>query len=111
MRLTSLIISGIVCVGTLMGLAASAQAASYFVYRPSRTGPTYSSFADSPFFSQSFSYFYLEDFEDGALNTPGVTTHQSWYVKGPSASTDSVDADDGVVDGAQAARFDVDHGS
>ncbi len=37
-------------------------------------GPTaYLSFADSPFSGGSFSYFYLEDFDDHLLNTPGVT--------------------------------------
>ena len=37
-------------------------------------GPTpYLSFANSPFFGGAFSYFYLENFEDHLLNTPGVT--------------------------------------
>ena len=37
-------------------------------------GPTpYASFAGSPFSSVSFNYFHLENFEDGLLNTPGVT--------------------------------------
>lgn len=37
-------------------------------------GPiAYKSFADSPFKSRNFDYFHLEDFEDGALNMPGVT--------------------------------------
>ena len=36
-------------------------------------GPSpYLSSADSPFNGGTFSYFHLEDFEDGALNTPGV---------------------------------------
>lgn len=34
---------------------------------------TYSSSEDSPFNSSNFSYFFLEDFEDGLLNIPGVT--------------------------------------
>jgi hypothetical protein len=37
-------------------------------------GPTaYLSASDSPFAGLSFSYFYLEDVEDGAINTPGLT--------------------------------------
>ena len=37
-------------------------------------GPSaYLEFADSPFSSLSFDYFYLEDFEDGLFNVPGVT--------------------------------------
>lgn len=58
--------------------------------------------ADSPFAGGSYSYFYLEDFEDHALNTPGVSAS----VGGPTSiafgagSHDSVDADDGVIDGA-----------
>jgi len=52
----------------LAGLGATAQAATY--------GPTpYLSFADSPFNGGSFSYFHLEDFDDGALNTPGLSVN------------------------------------
>src|SRR5262245_58046922 len=64
-------------------------------------GPTpYLSFADSPFNGGSFSSFFLEDFEDGALNTPGVTASAGWSVLGPGAFTDSVDGDDGAIDGS-----------
>lgn len=66
-------------------------------------GTTYQSFANSPFSGLTFSgYFYLEDFEDHALNTPGVTatggapTSLSGF-SGPII--DSVDADDGSVNG------------
>ncbi|MBS1824330.1 MAG: hypothetical protein JST93_03330 [Acidobacteria bacterium] len=63
-------------------------------------GPTpYLSFADSPFSGGSFSYFHLEDFEDGALNTPGVTANAG-VVLAPSINTDSVDGDDGSIDGS-----------
>jgi hypothetical protein len=65
-------------------------------------GPTpYRSAADSPFdLSGLGSTFYLEDFEDGELNTPGI----SWLgppgiVLEPGTLTDSVDGDDGVIDG------------
>ena len=66
-------------------------------------GPTpYLSFADSPFAVLSFSYFYLEDFEDGLLNVPGVILggSQPSDILGPAFYTDSVDADDGLIDGS-----------
>lgn len=66
-------------------------------------GPSpYFSFTDSPFNPASFSYFYLEDFEDNSLNVPGVspsagdTSLNSGY---SGAIIDSVDADDGSIDG------------
>ncbi len=71
---------------------------------PSLLGPTpYLQFADSPFAGQSFSYFYLEDFEDSVLNTPGVAA--SGHCISPTSCfnvwlTDSVDADDGAIDGS-----------
>src|SRR5438067_12096963 len=63
-------------------------------------GPSpYLQFSDSPFFGSSFSYFYLETFEDGLFNTPGVTKIPVGAVIGPSGQTDSVDGDDGAIDG------------
>jgi hypothetical protein len=63
-------------------------------------GPTpYLGFSDSPFFGGGLSYFHLEDFEDGALNVPGVTA-SGGFVLGPAPLTDSVDADDGMIDGS-----------
>lgn len=63
-------------------------------------GPTpYLSSADSPFTGGSFSYFHLENFEDGALNTPGVSANAG-IVLAPSINTDSVDGDDGAIDGS-----------
>jgi hypothetical protein len=63
-------------------------------------GPTpYLSSADSPFAGQPFSYFYLEDFETGALTTPGVTITPGTTILPPSRTTDSVDGDDGNIDG------------
>jgi hypothetical protein len=35
----------------------------------------YASASDSPFNGLNFSYFYLEDFEDLLLNTPGVSSN------------------------------------
>lgn len=62
----------------------------------------YLSAADSPYNPASFSYFFLEDFEDGLLNTPGVTGSSGGVtsvVFGPG-SHDSVDGDDGIIDGS-----------
>lgn len=62
-------------------------------------GPTpYLSFADSPFNGGSFSYFHLEDMENN-FTAPGVTS-AGGSITGPGGITDSVDADDGVIDGS-----------
>ena len=68
-----------------MGLSGAARAGTMI-------GPKldYESFADSPFFGKPFSYFHLENFEDGALNTPGVTSSGGTVV-GPGPFVDSVD--------------------
>lgn len=65
------------------------------------TGPTpYLQTSDSPWLSQIGSAnFYLEDFEDGLLNTPGVSSSGA-SVLGPGGLVDSVDGDDGSVDGS-----------
>jgi len=63
-------------------------------------GPTpYLSFADSPFQGTSFSYFYLETFETGAWTVPGVTA-DAGYISSNDIYIDSVDGDDGVIDGS-----------
>lgn len=63
-------------------------------------GPTvYKSFADSPWNGAPNTYFHLETFEDGLLNTPGVTA-STGIPFGPSGITDSVDGDDGSIDGS-----------
>jgi hypothetical protein len=46
--------------------------------------------------------FFLETFEDGALNTPGVTGGGS--IAGPGGIVDSVDCDDGILDGFGEGR-------
>ena len=68
--------------------------------------------ADSPFAvganAGSFSYFHLETFEDHLFNTPGVTASAGGVtsaVFGPSIH-DSVDADDGAIDGSGLAGDD-----
>jgi hypothetical protein len=74
---------------------------SYSVFAaPTFLGPTpYLSSSDSPFNGQTFSYFYLEDFEDGILNTPGVSVREFSSTNISTTFSDSVDGDDGVVDG------------
>lgn len=60
-------------------------------------GPTpYLSVVDSPFLGSLG--FTLEDFEDGLFNIPGVSANVGAPF-GPGGSTDSVDADDGLIDG------------
>ncbi len=56
----------------------------------------------SPFDGVDFpSYHYLENFEDGALNTPGVSASSTTTSKasGSASLIDSVDCDDGIIDG------------
>jgi hypothetical protein len=68
-------------------------------------GPTpYLSAADSPFPVFGNPSFFLEDFEDGVLSTPGVLLPSDPNARGhilPSGQplTNSVDADDGIIDG------------
>ena len=67
-------------------------------------GPTgYLQASDSPFAAIDFSggYFYLETFEDHALNTPGAAGTTGGVASGAIDMSfhDSVDADDGSIDG------------
>jgi hypothetical protein len=56
--------------------------------------------AISPFSGLEFTYFHLEDFEDGLLSTPGVSLDEGGNPNGPAPVwSDSVDDDDGVLDG------------
>ena len=84
----------IVFIAVLLAFTASAPAALY--------GPTpYLSFANSPFNGLSFASFSLEDFEDGVLNVPGVTASAGSVIPpGFEPYIDSVDADDGTIDGS-----------
>lgn len=60
----------------------------------------YLSRADSPFNGVSFpSYLHFEDWEDGLVNTPGVTPSSTQLGSSFGALVDSVDGDDGAVDG------------
>ena len=87
--------------GIALVLAASAPPSQSWA---SILGPTpYLSFADSPFAAESFTYFYLEDFEDGAFNTPGASVDNGLVSTPGFFSNDSVDADDGTIDGSGVA--------
>lgn len=70
---------------------------------PTSYGPSvYLQASDSPFAGVvGLDYFFLEDFEDFVLNTPGVSVDTGYSTK-PTflpAVTDSVDGDDGAIDG------------
>jgi hypothetical protein len=78
-------------------VASAAPAATYL-------GPSeYRAFAEgdfrSPFATESFTSFWLEDFEDGTLNTPGVSIREIANTSIQTSYSDSVDADDGFIDG------------
>lgn len=66
------------------------------------TASPYAQFSDSPFASLAPGNpnFFLETFEDGALNTPGASASGGFVVAGAGGLVDSVDGDDGVVDGS-----------
>ena len=63
-------------------------------------GPTpYLSAADIPPGFYAGGPSALENFEDGVLNF-GITATAGSFAYGPNSTTDSVDADDGVIDGS-----------
>ncbi len=73
----------------------------------------YSSFNDSPLFSfanTAGNSFWLENFEDGLSNTAGLSLNTG-EIRTPSQLTDSVDFDDGVLDGLGQRRSFVVHQS
>jgi hypothetical protein len=86
--------SALVMAAAAAGVLSATPAAAVAYLGPSG----YLSAADSPFGGVTFSYFHLENFEDGALNTPGLSA-VGGSVVGPGSFTDSVDADDGTIDG------------
>lgn len=79
------------------------SAGAHAVVGPTFYGPTpYLQASDSPFEGTAFTYFHRETFESGALAVPGVVA--SAGIPGlPSNFTDSVDGDDGNVDGFGSA--------
>jgi hypothetical protein len=77
------------------GCCASTCALAHAQYLPNTP---YLSVGDSPFASLPFSYLNVENFEDATL-TPGLTATGGVRTF-PGAFTDSVDADDGLIDGS-----------
>lgn len=74
--------------------------ASAGINLPEYLGPVpYTSSADSPFETDGFG-FCIEDFENGKFDVPGASGNAT--IIDPSAFTDSVDADDGAIDGSGA---------
>jgi hypothetical protein len=66
----------------------------------------YLSAADSPFdMSGLGTTFFLEDFEDGDFDWPAGMTTTRYVVNDPSPLTDSVDGDDGIIDGSGTAGY------
>ena len=65
----------------------------------------YLSQADSPFRNLQSTYFHLETFEDHLLNTPGVTANTGGVTSVLFGATnhDSVDGDDGTINGTGLA--------
>lgn len=89
--------SRLVCVLSAGVVAASASAQFQ--------GPTpYLDRPDSPFAGvPAWAYFHVEDFEDG-LNTPGLSASAGSLLSS-GGLRDSVDADDGAIDGSGSAGF------
>ena len=89
------VIMGITVLASCLMAGQNAHAGSAtFIYDPDTP---YLSVDDSPFLGADD--FTLDDFEDGLVNILGVTI-DGGGVRNPSNFTDSVDADDGVIDGS-----------
>lgn len=59
---------------------------------PVFSGPLpYLSPSDSPYSALEFEYFHLEDWEDGLLNTPGVTATPGWGHVNLGGQNDSIE--------------------
>lgn len=82
-----------------MGVSAPAMADAIFHYDAQAQ---YKSVADSIFAAEGGSTYWIEDFEDGLLNSLGLSANTG-VVKNPAKSTDSVDGDDGEIDGSGSA--------
>jgi hypothetical protein len=79
-------------------LAFTAAAATAGENPPEYSGPTaYLSIADSPLEAPGIGRCY-EDFEDGSFDVPGATGNGT--IVSPSGLIDSVDGDDGNIDGS-----------
>lgn len=89
-------VAHLTCILFLIVLASTNPANADITY----LGPSaYVSKADSPFDERNFAYFHLEDFEDLELNAPGATRSAGTIGEEARAYRDSVDGDDGTIDG------------
>ena len=76
--------------------------------RPLIPATPYTSISDSPLPIDAFESFFLEDFEDSAIDVPGIRflgdgpfyPSEPPGIVEPSPTTDSVDEDDGALDGS-----------
>ncbi|MFA6046156.1 MAG: hypothetical protein WC718_14325 [Phycisphaerales bacterium] len=86
-----------------LAYAGASLLSGYAMGQATMLPPTpYSCFDQSPFAGNSLGYFYLETFEDHLFNTPGISADRGGVtsvVFGP-AIHDSVDCDDGTLDGS-----------
>jgi hypothetical protein len=89
----------------LAGVLSAARASAAPLAQATFFGPTpYLSTADIPAgFYGGGTFDFLEDFEDGTLD--GGITASAGSVLAPGAVTDSVDADDGAIDGSGSTGF------
>ena len=55
--------------------------------------------SDSPYADIDFDYFHLENMEDG-VNEPGLVAEGGFIIDGGNPNVDSVDEDDGAIDGS-----------
>lgn len=83
------------CAIALWAVANQVHASPIFVQATPYIGT-----ADSPFVGVAFNYYYIEDFEDDSLNTLGVSSTTGGQVLDSGVYTDSVDSDDGLIDGS-----------
>ncbi len=95
--------SHMIIMSTFFALQLSVSMSGY-CQNATLVGPLqYFSSQDSPFTNTNFSDSFLEDFEDGQFNTPFATVSgdgNNSFVFGPGGTVDSVDADDGAIDGS-----------
>src|SRR5215475_10221716 len=93
-------------------LATALPVTQYFCFDSTKTSSLQTAFtgtctADSPFaagvnagdYAGAGGYFHLETLEDALFNSPGVT-RSTGSITNPGTITDSVDADDGNIDGS-----------
>jgi hypothetical protein len=91
-RLWIIALGLLLCTG-LAGSPSGALAAEFLF-----PGTSYLQASDSPFY-EVLPFYYLETFEDGLFNTPGVSVDHGAIADPHPSLTDSVDADDGLIDG------------